>query len=36
MEEDVLRQVDRDRSSGRACNLANIVSITGEEEEVAK
>ncbi len=31
-----LQQVDRDRIVELACNLANIVSITGEEEEVAK
>ena len=34
--EEVLQQVDRDRIVELACNLANIVSITGEEEEVAK
>ena len=34
--EEVLQQVDRDRIIELACNLANIVSITGEEEEVAK
>ena len=36
MQEEVLQQVDRDRIVELACNLANIVSITGEEEEVAK
>ena len=36
MQEEVLQQVDRDRIVEFACNLANIVSITGEEEEVAK
>jgi acetylornithine deacetylase/succinyl-diaminopimelate desuccinylase-like protein len=36
MEEEVLQQVDRDRIVELACNLANIVSITGEEEEVSK
>jgi acetylornithine deacetylase/succinyl-diaminopimelate desuccinylase-like protein len=36
MEESVLEQVDRDHIVDMACNLANIVSITGEEEEVAK
>jgi acetylornithine deacetylase/succinyl-diaminopimelate desuccinylase-like protein len=36
MTEEVLEQVDRDRIVDMACNLANIVSITGEEEEVAK
>jgi putative aminopeptidase FrvX len=36
MSEQVLDQVDRDRIVELACNLANIVSITGEEEEIAK
>ena len=36
MEDGVLEQVDRNRIVELACNLANIVSITGEEEEVAK
>jgi acetylornithine deacetylase/succinyl-diaminopimelate desuccinylase-like protein len=36
MEDTVLEQVDRNRIVELACNLANIVSITGEEEEVAK
>jgi acetylornithine deacetylase/succinyl-diaminopimelate desuccinylase-like protein len=36
MTEEVLEEVDRDRIVDMACNLANIVSITGEEEEVAK
>ena len=36
MEQEVLEQVDRDRIVEIACNLANIISITGEEEEVAK
>ncbi|MGH7930342.1 MAG: M20 family metallopeptidase [Candidatus Binatia bacterium] len=36
MAETVLDQVDRDRIVDIACNLANIVSITGEEEEVAR
>jgi acetylornithine deacetylase/succinyl-diaminopimelate desuccinylase-like protein len=36
MLEAVLDQVDRNRIVDIACNLANIVSITGEEEEVAK
>jgi acetylornithine deacetylase/succinyl-diaminopimelate desuccinylase-like protein len=36
MLEAVLDQVDRNRIVDVACNLANIVSITGEEEEVAK
>lgn len=34
--EEVLEQIDRDRLVQLACNLADIVSITGEEEEVAK
>ena len=36
MNKQVLEQVDRNRIIELACNLANIVSITGEEEEVAK
>ena len=36
MQEEVLEQVDRERIVEMACNLANIVSITGEEENVAK
>lgn len=36
MLEAVLDQVDRSRIIDIACNLANIVSITGEEERVAK
>ena len=36
MQEEVLQQVDRNRIVELACNLANTVSITGEEEEVAK
>ena len=36
MKDAVLDQVDRGRIVELACNLANIVSITGEEEEVAK
>jgi acetylornithine deacetylase/succinyl-diaminopimelate desuccinylase-like protein len=36
MEDAVLEQVDRDRIVDVACNLADIVSITGEEEAVAK
>jgi len=36
MQDEVLQQVDRDRIVELACNLANIVSITGEEEDVAK
>jgi acetylornithine deacetylase/succinyl-diaminopimelate desuccinylase-like protein len=36
MEEQVLEQVDRDNIVEIACDLANIISITGEEEEVAK
>jgi acetylornithine deacetylase/succinyl-diaminopimelate desuccinylase-like protein len=36
MLEAVLDQVDRRRIVELACNLADIVSITGEEEEVAK
>jgi acetylornithine deacetylase/succinyl-diaminopimelate desuccinylase-like protein len=36
MEKQVLEQVDRNRIIELARNLADIVSITGEEEEVAK
>jgi len=36
MAEEVLEQVDRERIVDVACNLVNIVSITGEEEAVAK
>ena len=36
MEEAVLEQVDRGRIVDVACALANIVSITGEEEPVAR
>jgi acetylornithine deacetylase/succinyl-diaminopimelate desuccinylase-like protein len=36
MQDAVLQQVDRDRIVELACNLASIVSITGEEEDVAK
>jgi len=36
MEQQVLEQVDRDHIVELACNLANTVSITGEEEDVAK
>ena len=36
MQQEVLDQVDRDRIVEMACNLANIVSITGDEENVAK
>ncbi len=36
MNDAVLEQVDRNRIVELACNLANIVSLTGEEEEVAK
>lgn len=36
MEESVLEQVDRNRIVELACNLANVVSITGDEENVAK
>jgi acetylornithine deacetylase/succinyl-diaminopimelate desuccinylase-like protein len=34
--EEVLQQVDRERIVEMAVHLANIVSLTGEEEEVAK
>src|SRR5215212_5172752 len=36
MQEAVLEQVDHNRIVELARNLANVVSITGEEEEVAK
>ena len=36
MQEEVLEQVDRERIVELACNLANTVSITGDEENVAK
>ena len=36
MEEEVLEQVERNKIVELACNLANIVSITGEEEGVAR
>jgi acetylornithine deacetylase/succinyl-diaminopimelate desuccinylase-like protein len=36
MEEQVLEQVDRSRIVEIATNLANIISITGEEKEVAE
>ena len=36
MEEQVLEQVDRSRLVEIATNLANIISITGEEKEVAE
>ena len=36
MSEQVLNQVNRSRIIELACNLANIVSITGEEEAVAR
>lgn len=36
MSEQVLNQVSRSRIIELACNLANIVSITGEEEAVAR
>ncbi|HET7006202.1 MAG TPA: M20/M25/M40 family metallo-hydrolase, partial [Candidatus Binatia bacterium] len=36
MQQEVLDQVDRDRIVEMACNLANIVSITGDEENVAR
>lgn len=36
MEDEVLQQVDRDKIVALACNLADIVSITGEEKEVAE
>ena len=36
MQQEVLDQVDRDRIVEMASNLANIVSITGDEENVAK
>ncbi len=36
MEEEVVEQVERNKIVELACNLANIVSITGEEEGVAR
>jgi acetylornithine deacetylase len=36
MQEEILQQVDRDRIVEVACNLADIVSITGEEKGVAE
>jgi acetylornithine deacetylase/succinyl-diaminopimelate desuccinylase-like protein len=36
MQEEILQQVDRDRIVELACNLADIVSITGEEKGVAE
>jgi acetylornithine deacetylase len=36
MQQEVLDQVDRERIVEMACDLANIVSITGDEENVAK
>ena len=36
MEDEVLQQVDRERIVELACDLANTISITGEEENVAK
>jgi acetylornithine deacetylase/succinyl-diaminopimelate desuccinylase-like protein len=36
MQEEVLQQVDRDKIVELACNLADIVSITGEEKGVAE
>src|SRR4026208_360135 len=36
MQQEVLDQVDRDRLVEVACNLANIVSITGDAEHVAQ
>jgi len=36
MQEEILQQVDRDRIVELACNLADIVSITGEEKWVAE
>jgi acetylornithine deacetylase/succinyl-diaminopimelate desuccinylase-like protein len=36
MQEEILQQVDRDRIVALACNLADIVSITGEEKGVAE
>lgn len=34
--QEVLQQVDRERLIELACNVANITSITGEEEGIAK
>jgi putative aminopeptidase FrvX len=36
MEAEVLEQVDRDRIVELARNLADIVSLTGEEKQVAE
>ena len=36
MQQEVLDQVDREHIVEMACNLANIVSITGDEENVAR
>lgn len=36
MDQEVLEQVDRQRIVELACNLADIVSITGEEKQVAE
>ena len=36
MEDEVLQQLDRDKIVQLACNLADIVSITGEEKGVAE
>ena len=36
MDQEVLEQVDRHRIVELACNLADIVSITGEEKQVAE
>ncbi|HEX6768045.1 MAG TPA: hypothetical protein VF208_01740, partial [Candidatus Binatia bacterium] len=36
MQQEVLDQVDRERIVEMACDLANTVSITGDEENVAK
>ncbi|HEY3168909.1 MAG TPA: M20/M25/M40 family metallo-hydrolase, partial [Candidatus Binatia bacterium] len=36
MQEEIQQQVDRDRIVELACNLADIVSITGEEKGVAE
>jgi len=34
--QEVLQQVDRERLIELACNVANIIGITGEEEGIAK
>lgn len=36
IQDEVLQHVDRERLIELACNLANIISITGEEEGIAK